>query len=162
MQAAQSQPQALPLRDIHIPDAIGLWPPAIGWWILAILIPIILYLLWRSVRFITRKTALKSAKKQFKALKINTKLTAQQRLIALSQLIRRTAISLNADKAVASLTGQGWLAFLNSSLTSPVFNDELGRLLTEGLYQSHIEDDNMTQLVEACEQWLQQQKEPKK
>ena len=162
MQPAQSQPLELPLRDIHIPDAIGLWPPAIGWWILAILIPIMLYLLWRSVRFITRKTALKSAKKQFKMLKINSDLTAQQRLINVSQLMRRTAISLETNKSVAGLTGQGWLTFLNSSLKTPVFNHDLGVLLTEGLYQPQIEEDNMTQLVEACEQWLQQQKEPKK
>ena len=27
-------PAQLPLRDIHLPEAIGLWPPAFGWWIL--------------------------------------------------------------------------------------------------------------------------------
>ena len=28
----------LPLRDIHLPAAIGWWPPALGWWLLAALV----------------------------------------------------------------------------------------------------------------------------
>ena len=28
---------ALPLRDLHLPDAIGWWPPAPGWWVLFVL-----------------------------------------------------------------------------------------------------------------------------
>ena len=28
----------LPLRDIHLPGAIGWWPPALGWWLLAALV----------------------------------------------------------------------------------------------------------------------------
>ena len=27
-------PEQLPLRDLHLPDAIGWWPLATGWWIL--------------------------------------------------------------------------------------------------------------------------------
>ena len=69
----------LPLRDIHLPEAISWWPPAIGWWILAVLIPVILYLLFKLYQRVTRKTALKSAKKQFKSLRENKQLTKQEK-----------------------------------------------------------------------------------
>ena len=30
-------PDQIPLRDLHLPEAIGWWPPAPGWWFLALL-----------------------------------------------------------------------------------------------------------------------------
>ncbi|MGH8222486.1 MAG: DUF4381 family protein, partial [Woeseiaceae bacterium] len=27
-------PQQIPLRDLHLPEAVGWWPPAPGWWLL--------------------------------------------------------------------------------------------------------------------------------
>ena len=39
---------ALPLRDLHLPDAIGWWPLAPGWWvILAIVAAVLGYVAWR-------------------------------------------------------------------------------------------------------------------
>lgn len=35
--------EELPLRDIHLPETIGWFPPAIGWWLLIIFVPIISY-----------------------------------------------------------------------------------------------------------------------
>ena len=26
-------PEQIPLRDLHLPEAIGLWPLAPGWWV---------------------------------------------------------------------------------------------------------------------------------
>ena len=40
---------ALPLRDLHLPDAIGWWPPAPGWWVvIALLAAGLGYLAWRA------------------------------------------------------------------------------------------------------------------
>ena len=59
-------PKALPLRDIHLPEPIGWWPPALGWWILALLVILTIGLCIWLIRRITRKTAIKSAKKLLK------------------------------------------------------------------------------------------------
>ena len=63
------QPTQLPLKDIHLPEAIGWWPPAIGWWLLAVLIPLSIALLYWIYKRLTRKTAIKTAKKNLAAIK---------------------------------------------------------------------------------------------
>ena len=151
----------LPLRDIHIPEAIGLWPPAIGWWLLLVFIPLCLYLSYKLYKRMTRKTALKSVKKQIKALKINQQLNDKQKLIELSSLIRRTAVSIFPRDEVASLTGVVWLDFLDRNLPNTLFNTELGQLLIDAAYRKSPKLSELSALFDLCENWLNQQKEPK-
>ena len=155
------QQTELPLRDIHIPDAISWWPPAIGWWILAVLIPFCLYLMFKLYKRVTRKTALKSAKKYFKTLRDDQQLTQQEKLIALSSLMRRTAVSLYPRADVASLTGENWLNFLDNSIADRGFNSDTGYLLTGSLYARDADTHYLAALFTLCETWLNAQKEPK-
>jgi len=151
----------LPLRDIQIPDAIGLWPPAIGWWILAVLIPLLVYLSYKLYKYLTRKTALKAVKKQLKALKMNTQLDDKQKLIELSSLIRRTAVSIFPRTEVASLTASAWLDFLDKHSNTTLFNSETGQLLIDADYRKAPNLNELTALFDLCENWINQQKEPK-
>lgn len=151
----------LPLRDVQIPAEISWWPPAIGWWVLAILIPLSLYLLFRLYRRLTRKTALKAAKKHFKALQQDTELSEPEKLQALSQLMRRTAISLYPRNDVAGLVGSKWLNFLDKSMPTAQFSSNTGRLLTDALYRSPTKLESLIPLFALCATWLAQQKEPK-
>jgi len=155
------QPTELSLRDIHIPEPISWWPPAMGWWVLAILIPLSLYFLYRLYKRITRKTALKTAKKQFKQLKNTDNLSPQAKLIQLASLLRRLAISLYPRTQVASLTGEQWLNFLDSSLPSPRFTEGFGQLLTEATYHRSPNLAELDTLFSLCETWINLQKEPK-
>ena len=42
-------PDQLPLRDLHLPEAVGWWPLAPGWWVLiALAIAGCIYLLYRQ------------------------------------------------------------------------------------------------------------------
>lgn len=155
------QENELPLRDIHLPDAISWWPPAMGWWILAVLIPLCSYLIFRLYKRLTRKTALKFAKNQLQALKLDEQLTKQEKLIALSSLMRRTAISLYPRSEVASLTGEAWLNFLDHSIPVRSFNSDIGWLLTNALYRQADNSHYIAPLFNLCETWLNAQKEPK-
>ena len=38
----------IPLQDIHLPDAITLWPPAIGWWLLLLAFIALSLMAWRG------------------------------------------------------------------------------------------------------------------
>ena len=151
----------LPLRDIHLPPAISWWPAAIGWWILALLIPLCLYLSYRLYKYLTRKTALKSAKKHFTVLRENQQLSKREKLVALSSLMRRTAVSLYPRTDVASLTGEDWLNFLDESIPNRDFNSDTGWLLTNALYSQNIDSQYLAPLINLCESWLNAQKEPK-
>jgi hypothetical protein len=159
------EPQApqLDLKDIHLPDAINWWPPAIGWWLLAILIPILCFFLFWLYKRITRKTAIKTAKKLILQIKQNTQADDKQKLTELSQLIRRVAISLSPRTETASLTGQAWLEYLDKSVTGSPFSQGAGKDLASAQYQkSPITDIDIPTLISVCEDWLKAQKENKK
>ncbi|RLA25374.1 MAG: DUF4381 domain-containing protein [Gammaproteobacteria bacterium] len=155
------QATELPLRDIHIPEAISWWPPAIGWWVLAVLIPLVLYLSYKLYKHLTRKTALKSAKKYFQILRHDEQMPKREKLVALSSLMRRTAMSLYPRTDVASLTGEDWLNFLDNSIPNRGFNSDTGWLLTDALYSQKADTQYLAPLFNLCETWLNVQKEPK-
>ena len=148
----------LPLKDIHLPEAIGWWPPAIGWWLLAVLIPLLIVFLYWFYKRLTRKTAIKTAKKNLAAIKQNPALDNNQKLRELSMLIRRVAISVNPRTEVASLTGRQWLAFLDKSVTGAPFSEGCGQLLAEAPYRNTPPTElEISQLISLCEDWLKAQ-----
>jgi hypothetical protein len=148
----------LPLKDIHLPEAIGWWPPAIGWWLLAVFIPLLIVLFYWFYKRLTRKTAIKAAKKNLAAIKENTALDNTQKLRELSKLIRRVAISITPRTEVASLTGRQWLAFLDKSVTGAPFSDGCGQLLAEAPYRFTPSTElEISQLISLCEDWLKAQ-----
>lgn len=152
------QPQQLELRDIHLPDAIGWWPPAIGWWLLAILIPLLIVLSIVLYKRITRKTAKKTAKKLLLKLKQDKTIDDKHKLQEISALIRRVAISVSPREKTASLTGQAWLNYLDSSVNGTPFTEGAGSLLADAHYQqAQATDLDISQLIALCEDWLKAQ-----
>jgi hypothetical protein len=159
------EPQApqLDLKDIHLPDVINWWPPAIGWWLLAILIPLFCFFLFWLYKRLTRKTAIKTAKKLILQIKQNTQVDDKQKLTELSQLIRRVAISLSTRAETASLTGQAWLEYLDKSVIGTPFSQGAGKILATAQYQKTSPADiDIPSLIAVCENWLKAQKENKK
>ena len=153
----------LPLKDIHLPEAISWWPPAIGWWLLAVLIPLSIALVYWIYKRLTRKTAIKTAKQNLAAIKDNTALDNKQKLRELSMLIRRVAISVNPRTEAASLTGRQWLAFLDSSVTGAPFSEGCGQLLVDAPYRNTSPSGvEISQLISLCEDWLKAQTKPAK
>lgn len=148
----------LPLKDIHLPEAIGWWPPAIGWWLLAILIPLLIAVLHWFYKRLTRKTAIKTAKKNLATIKENPALDNNQKLRELSMLVRRVAITVSPRTEAASLTGRQWLEFLDKSLTGAPFSEGCGQLLADAPYRNTLPTElEISQLISLCEDWLKAQ-----
>ena len=148
----------LPLKDIHLPEAIGWWPLAIGWWLLVVLIALLIVFLYWFYKRLTRKSAIKAAKKNLAIIKENPALDNNQKLREISMLVRRVAISLSPRAEAASLTGQQWLAFLDKSLTGAPFSEGCGQLLADAPYRNtQPTEQEISQLISLCEDWLKAQ-----
>jgi hypothetical protein len=148
----------LDLKDIHEPEAIGWWPPAIGWWLLAIAVPLLIFLLVWLYKRLTRKTAIKTAGKLLAQIKQDASRDNHQKLSELSVLIRRVAISVSPREKTAGLTGRQWLAFLDRSVTGMPFSEGVGRLLVDGPYRNTQPTElEISQLITLCEDWLKAQ-----
>lgn len=123
---------ALPLRDLHLPDAIGWWPLAPGWWGVIVLVAIVLayvsrraYLRWQfnaPRRFAMRELARYEAK----YLEHRNPVTLGKQL---SELLRRGMLAYAPRDEVAGLTGDQWLAWLDRGMPLPYFHTEGGKSL---------------------------------
>ncbi len=143
----------LPLKDIHLPDPIGWWPMAPGWWILMFLsISLSICAVWWWSRF-KRYAARRETLRAFKALKTNCNLTSQQRIELLSALLRRACISIFPRQQTASLCGRDWLDFLDGQLKDGRFSEGVGTILLEAPYRKNVNDD-LQALFELCEEWV--------
>jgi cbb3-type cytochrome oxidase subunit 3 len=153
--------QQLNLKDIHLPNVIGWWPPAIGWWLLAILIPLLCFLLFWLYKRITRKTAVKTAKKLLLKIKQDAQLSDRDKLTQLSALLRRVAISVSPRQKVASLTGEAWLKHLDSSVTGTPFTQGEGHVFADQYKKISSAELGIPSLIKVCEDWLKAQKNKK-
>lgn len=149
----------LPLRDVHIPEAISWWPLAIGWWITMLLIPMLLWISFLIYKRLTRKTAIKTAKKLLAELKQDKTQTDADKLVEISALIRRVAISVAPREECASLTGQAWLEYLDKSLKDKAFTQGVGQCFADVSYRkTPVENINISELINLTERWLKSQK----
>lgn len=148
-------PSGPELRDIHLPADPSWWPPAPGWWMVAVLI--LGFVLWLGLSM--RRRAHQARWRQRILAEVD-RLAADEplksdtpRLIAaLSQLLRRTGRMIRDD--AATLRGQAWLDFLDSILATDEFSQGPGRVLLEGPYQreSSVDGDALVALVR---RWMQ-------
>ncbi|MEZ5450930.1 MAG: DUF4381 domain-containing protein [Thiolinea sp.] len=151
----------LPLRDIHLPPDVNGWPPALGWWLLPILL---LGLAWLLMRYLRRRKQTQTVHRSVArpALRELDRIEQAYRddpaalVKALSVLLRRCAISLHGRHGVSGLTGNAWLGFLDQDSRSPVFSERFRRALTELPYRPQA-DDEAHELAVAVRRWLQEQ-----
>jgi len=122
----------LPLRDLHLPEPLGWWPLAPGWWFILFLISAILvYLFWRAFRKwqrnAPRRYALRElARYEAEYLQHRNPVTLGKQL---SELLRRGMLAYAPRDEVAGLTGEPWLNWLDSGLPLPYFSTQGGKSL---------------------------------
>lgn len=153
-------PGQLPLRDIHLPEAIGWWPPAMGWWMLAgaVLLGAVIWALryraaWRQ------RAAMVELKAALEALRAggDPVICAQH----LSTTLKRFAMTLSSQpETVAGLTGEPWLAWLDSRWEREAFSEGAGQGLLSAPYvgAGRLDHEHCLELGLLCQDWVRAQK----
>ena len=144
------------LKDIHLPPPVSFWPPAPGWWILAVLLSSSLFI--GGVLFYRRH---KKRKPKTEALRILKDLqilhqNSQDEVASLrnlSNLLRRTALTLYDNDAVASLQGSSWLEFLDKTGKTKEFSQGAGKVLGNEVFQQKVNPD-MNALFTLVKKWI--------
>ena len=131
-------PDTLPLRDLHLPEAIGWWPPAPGWWLLlgAALVGAVFaarVLHRRHRRNAARRLALSELARLEKAWELDRNTAALA--AATSDLLRRAMLAYAPRDEVAGLTGREWLEWLDRGLERRPFSSGPGRSLEDLPYR---------------------------
>ncbi|MDJ0939679.1 MAG: DUF4381 domain-containing protein [Woeseiaceae bacterium] len=148
-------PQDLPIRDLHLPDATGWWPLAPGWWLLMVVV--VAVAAWLTVRYLKARQL--SAARRFALKQLDVYCgeytqhgNAVQLGTELSELVRRTMLAYAPRGEVAGLTGEAWLAWLDRDLDRPHFVEGDGRPLVEWPYRQSdtpVDRSDVAALVDA-------------
>lgn len=105
------------LRDIHLPQAGGFWPPAPGWWILLAITVALAALAFVVVRRKQRRNRwLGDAKKELQRLE-QTVSADNDWFAALNRLLKQSARVRYPERVPEALSGEPWVQFLLA--TSP-------------------------------------------
>ncbi|MEL1266031.1 DUF4381 domain-containing protein [Pseudoxanthomonas putridarboris] len=133
----------LVLRDVHVPAAPPLWPPAPGWWLVAgvVLLACAVWAAWAW----RRKRRLRTWQRWFDAAQAGP--GSAQQVAAMSELLRRAArrVEPQADR----LQGEAWLRFLDGN-KGTAFSQGPGRLLLEGGYRRDVDAGELQAAAEVA------------
>ncbi len=156
------------LHDVVAPTGQGWWPPAPGWWILAVLF--ILLTSWSSHWLVTR---IKANRYRKHALNSLANISGQESLKASEQckqviyLLKRTFFTAYPDSRlkIAGTFGKQWIDLIDTTMKKSHADDSLGNAIESLLYQpdeneSHEEKakEHTEKLITYAQHWIKHHK----
>lgn len=172
-----SAPVAM-LRDIHDIPAIPWWPPAPGWWLLAIAGTLLVIFVWRSRARISLRIPIPgitlgswrweaaSALRDLRR-RADKGQDAKQILGELSELLRRIAMARLGRPACAGLVGTAWLDWLAAHDPNGFHWQARGRVLIDAPYapagalRDRVGAKDLLSLIDAALAWVAVRDAPK-
>jgi hypothetical protein len=121
------------LRDIHLPATPGWWPPAVGWWLLAVAVLVACgYLFHRLYRSYQHRRPIKRARRLYDVL--HTRLQAgeipvETYLHESNELLKRLLIHGLGVRAARPASAGVWLSLLDEYHGSTQFSRGPGQIL---------------------------------
>jgi len=138
------------LADIHLPEPVSYWPPAIGWWVLAALALVLLILLLRKFSRMRRQQkiceyAVAELQRCYDSYShADPSAIDQSKLNYVNQfntVVRRVALVHFPQANVASLDGASWVDFIRQKGESSLMTDEIATALQYGRFQTRCDVD---------------------
>ena len=149
-------PQGNPLdqlKDIHLPQEVGLWPLAWGWWLLIVVIVMaviagVIYLVKRHRKHQAKRQTVKA----LVALSESSEHWPQQ----INSLLKRVAMVYFPTGSVEQLHSSNWVNFLLSQL--PANKRERANAgftqLQSALYQRQLEEAKFEESQRLAIEWV--------
>jgi hypothetical protein len=150
------------LADIHLPAQVSYWPPAPGWWVLAILLLIGLVYLAYKLRIQAQQAKIR----QYALAELDGCMaeyaTADSSepdanllryVNAVNSVLRRVALVHFPNTDVAGLGGQAWVDFIRQKGDSSLLNEQIAAALSHGRFQTRVEVDSQA-LYELGRSWI--------
>ena len=149
------------LKDIHLPQSIGWWPLAPGWYALILLILCLTiglaYLIHkRKINALAKNQALELLKTYKEHYEKDR--NAQVASARISELLRRVALVYYPRVEVASLYGNAWVEFLNQTSKAVDFKPVQSMLLDSPFKTE--ETVNLNPLITRAQLWIKQRGVP--
>ncbi len=149
---------SLPLRDIHLPDPVSWWPPAMGWWFLLILIVLLIWLVVVVIKRLRKPVLKKSASAELDLLITDYKHHQDKHFLLqqLSILLRRIGISYLNRNETAGIAGAKWYQMINQLVEKNRISDDMIELLSQGPYQQkpQLDEQKINILIEQMRLWV--------
>lgn len=128
------------MRDIHLPEAPAFWPPAPGWWIVAVLV--LLLLGWAVHLFVRQRRrraparqALAELERDFDACMRGDLATAEA-INRANALLKRLWVHVEGNQSIAALSGDAWLHYLDRRSGTEAFTAGPGSVLGAARFAS--------------------------
>ena len=144
------------LHPLHLPGAVGGWPPAPLWWLLAVLVLAMLVLGIRALRSLIRRNSYRRRGAQELSAALNAwreSGDAGAFAATASTILRRAALCRYPRPSVAPLHGKAWLEFLDRSGRMQEFARGAGSVIGESVYSAAPACDPQA-LEQLCRRWL--------
>lgn len=145
------------LQDIHAPAA-SWWPPAPGWWLLALALLLALGLLLRwQLRRAGRRRWVALAEAELLGLQVAFdagQLDPRQAVASLSVLMRRAALAALGRERAARATDERWIAVIGE-VGGGRFGRAAAELLLSAPYRREApSEEQVRDLFAQCGDWL--------
>lgn len=153
------------LQPLIAPPAIHWWPPAPGWWLLAMITPLLAWGLWRLLRKLPKKRKQgrdelpldplrQAALAELAALSKPYDQPAGPWLQQLNALLKRLCRSHYPQSNCHTLNGRAWLAFLDGRC--PAAGLTRWMVLVEGAYRPlcKMDDKAIDGLNQSIDIWI--------
>lgn len=150
--------EQLPLRDIHLPDPVSWWPPALGWWLVAALLLLLAVLACRMRRYARaarrRRLLRREALAELDAIerRLVERGEPADAMESVSVLLRRVAVTVFDGRAPAGVSGRDWVEWLRCNAPADVDVNAL-RSLGDAPYRPRPDVDPAP-VIQAARHWV--------
>jgi hypothetical protein len=150
------------LHDVVSPEAVGWWPLAPGWW--AVLVALLSFAVWRAwvaYRAWQADGYRRAALEELAVIEAGIGDPAQSAgaMAGVAALLKRTALCAAPREAVASITGETWLGYLDRGTEEAPFTLGAGRRLPELTYRDDSREfspEQAREIVSVARRWIRE------